>query len=119
MREFEYLFAEDHAERVAGLLAALDVPAVSEEFEPGMFQVRIDPADRTTERGWVAVAGQGDDLSLGWFAIETGLDVEGFPSDSATGLYVTTSTVVPLGVPVTAEPARVAIALMGFLSQHS
>lgn len=121
MRETEYLFAEDHAERVADLLAALDIPAVVDEFEPGMFQVRIDPIDRTTERGWVAVAGQGNDIdrAWGWFVIETALDTEGFPHASATGLYQTTSTVVPLGVPVAAEPARVAIALMGFLSQRS
>lgn len=117
MQEFDYTYDEDRAERVVALLDALDVPAVVDQFEPAMFQVRLDPADRATN-GWVAIAGPVAGFGLGWFVIETTLDPDDLAYVVASGDNLTAATVVSLGEPVTAEPAQVTIALMGLLAQR-
>ena len=108
--DLDYLFDGAIAERVVGLLTALGVEATVEEYEPGMHQVRLDPSDRRTRHGWVAVAGQGEDMNLGWFLIETSRDTD--------GRYTTTDgyTPISLGLPISAEPAQVATAIMTFLA---
>lgn len=118
--DLAYMFDANIAERVVALLNTFDIPAEADHYEPGMCQVRVDPTARTTDHGWVFVAGQGNDMTLGWYAIETTLDDEFLPSNSVNGLYYTTDGFEPisLGLPISAEPGQVAPAIMAFLRQH-
>lgn len=109
------MFNGEIAARVVNLLTTLDINATLDHFEPGMFQVRIDPLDRTQPHGWIAVAGTDNDRVPGWVVMQTTLDAAGF------GFYDTTEDCTPirLYLPVSAEPAQVAIALMTFLAKRS
>lgn len=119
--DLAYMFDGDIAERVVALLNEFDIPAKADWYEPGMCQVRVDPIDRTQPHGWVFVAGQGNDMTLDWFAIETTLDDEFIPPNSPTGgLYYTTDDFDPisLALPISAEPGQIAPAIMAFLRQR-
>jgi hypothetical protein len=120
--DLAYMFDRHIAERVVALLNTFDIPADVDEYEMGMCQVRIDPTDRTQPHGWVFVAGQGNDMTLGWFAIKTALDDENLAEHSPpNGLYYTVDTFEPhnLGLPITAEPGQIAPAIMSFLAERS
>lgn len=120
--DLEYLFNGDIAERVVALLNVFDVPAEADQYEPGMWQVRVDPDDRTQPHGWLFMAGQGHDMELGWFAIETTLDDEFVPRNFPTGgLYYATDDFEPLrlGLAIDAEPGQIAPVVMAFLRDHA
>lgn len=114
--DLAYMFDGDIAERVVALLNTFDIPAEADWYEPGMCQVRVDPTDRTQPHGWVFVAGQGNDMTLGWFAIET-TGQSGPRADLHRTLYFTTDDFEPLhlGLPISAEPGQIAPAIMAFL----
>lgn len=109
-----HLFNGAIAQRVTDLLNALDVPAALDHYEPGMFQVRLDPTDRTQPHGWIAVAGTDTDGEPGWLVLKTSRDDD-------FDFYDTAEDIAPirLYLPVTAEPAQVAIALMAFLAKKA
>jgi hypothetical protein len=43
----------------------------AEEYEPGMWQIRLDPTDPEAENGWIAVAGQTSSGMPGWVLLST------------------------------------------------
>lgn len=115
--DLDYMFNGDIAERVVDLLNALDIPAEADWYEPGMCQVRVDPTDRTQPHGWVFVAGQGNDMTLGWYAIQTTSEAAPRSGEDRVIFYTTDDfTPISLGLPVSAEPAQVATAIMAFLA---
>ena len=120
--DLAYMFDGAIAERVVALLNEFDIPAEADWYEPGMCQVRIDPADRTQPHGWIAVAGQGENMQLGWFLIETTFEATPHIATApGGGFYYTNDDFIPTSLnrlPITAEPAQVATALMQFLAKQ-
>lgn len=56
---------------LATLFAGTGTMPHAEEYEPGMWQVRLDPTDPTVTGGWVAVAGTTTSGLPGWALIPT------------------------------------------------
>ena len=54
-----------------GLLDGFGAAAVAEEYEPGMWQIRLDPTDPKAENGWIAVAGTTANGLPGWVLLST------------------------------------------------
>lgn len=108
--DLAYMFDGAIAERVVALLNVFDIPAEVEEYEPGMHQIRLDPVDGSTQSGWIAVAGQGNDMTLGWFAIRTTRYENGHGFEPMDFFEP-----VSLNLPISAEPGQVAPAIMALL----
>ena len=53
------------------LIDGFNGPAVAEEYEPGMWQIRLDPTDPNAVNGWIAVAGQNSGGTPGWVLLST------------------------------------------------
>lgn len=74
-RMADLMFDHDITLGVVGHLTPLfdghGTTPVADEYEPGMWQVRLDPTDPEATNGWVAVAGTTTNGMPGWVLIPT------------------------------------------------
>lgn len=71
----DLMFDRDITIGVVGHLVSmfdgLGTTPAAEEYEPGMWQVRLDPTDPEADNGWIAVAGQNSSGQPGWVLLST------------------------------------------------
>lgn len=67
----DLMFDRDLTVGVASLLAQSGMLAEAEEYEPGMWQIRINPTNPDAQYGFLAVAGQTPSGTPGWVLLPT------------------------------------------------
>lgn len=67
----DLMFDRDLTVGVASILAQTGMLAEAEEYEPGMWQIRISATDPTAQYGFIAVAGETPNGLPGWVLLST------------------------------------------------
>lgn len=67
----DLMFDRDLTVGVASILAQSGMLAEAEEYEPGMWQIRISPTNPAATYGFIAVAGETPNGLPGWVLLST------------------------------------------------